>query len=50
MEIVVILGMIILATLLANRAPKHEVERIDALEERMDEVGGQVADFMINDD
>lgn len=47
--IFVILTIVGLAALLAKRAPEPNSKRIDVVEERLNEVGEQVADFMLED-
>lgn len=49
MEVFIILGIVILASVLAKRAPAPSTERIDTMETRLNEIGEQVADFLIDD-
>lgn len=50
MEIIVILGVMALVVLLAKKAPTPDMKRMDAMEERLNEVGEQVADFILDDE
>jgi len=50
MEILVIIAVIALAQWIANRAPTPSEERLDNVEERVNEVGEQVADFLLKDE
>lgn len=46
----VIIGVVAFASWLARKAQVPGKKRIDVIEKRLNEVGEQVADFLINDE
>lgn len=48
MEIIVILGIMALAILFAKREQTPDAKRMEAMEERLSEMGEQVADYILD--
>lgn len=48
MEIIVIIGVIILAAWFSRKDQTPDVKRMEAMEERLSEMGEQVADFILD--
>jgi len=48
MPILIILLIVAFAVFMAKRSPDPDSKRVDDIEERVNEVGEQVADFMLD--